>query len=133
MFTHKIQFTLVLGLGVVLGGLATLFVLYDRTGRRVVHKVQDIVGLSEDIGSRYSYGHVGVHPVSWRAVRSPTHAEWNVRAGFDVKLVAEGLDYPVNLVFVPKSGPEPDSPIFYVNELHGKIKYVGRDGLVRTY
>jgi len=56
-----------------------------------------------------------------------------VRPGFDVKLVAEGLDYPVNLVFVPRSGPDPDSPVFYLNELHGKIKYVGRDGHVRTY
>jgi len=124
---------LVLGLGVVSGGLAGLYILYDRTGRHTVHWVADRVGLSEHPISRYSYGYFGAHLYTWRAVRSRAHPEWNVRPGFDVKLVAEGLDYPVNLVFVPKSGPDPDSPVFYVNELHGKIKYVGRDGLVRTY
>lgn len=133
MLIHKLRFTLVLGLGFLLGGLAILFVLYDKTGRRVVQRVREIVGLSEYNAARYSYGHEAVRVDSWRAVRSPTHPEWNVRPGFDVKLVAEGLDYPVNLVFVPNRRPEPDSPVFYVNELHGKIKYVGRDGVVRTY
>jgi mono/diheme cytochrome c family protein len=56
-----------------------------------------------------------------------------VRPGFDVKLVAQGFDYPVNIAFVPHPGSDRDSPVFYVNELHGKIKYVDRQGEVHTY
>ncbi len=124
---------LAFGLGIALGGLAALGILYDRTGRHTVHWLENRVGLGENNFSRFSYGYFMPRLYTWRAVPSPAHPEWNVRPGFDVKLVAAGLDYPVNLVFAARVGPDADSPVFYVNELHGKVKYVGRDGLVRTY
>ena len=132
-FTNKIQLILVLGFGFLLGCFAGLLIFFDHTGRGAVNWLRDSVGRSEVYAPRFSYGRAFERLYSWHAVRSPTNPQWNVRPGFDLKLVAEGLDYPVNLAFVPKTGPDPDSPVFYVNELHGKIKYVGRDGLVRTY
>jgi len=69
----------------------------------------------------------------WEGVESPTNPQWKVRRGYDVVLAARGFTFPVNIAFVlePKEGP--DSPLYYVNELHGTIKYVTRDGDIRTY
>jgi glucose/arabinose dehydrogenase len=69
---------------------------------------------------------------AWEGVRSPSHPEWRVRPGYDVKLVAGGFHYPVNIVFAPpREGP--NAPLLYVNELHGTLKYVTRDGQVGVY
>lgn len=120
-------------LGLALGTSAAVAVLYDKPGRRLVQKVKEVAGLRVNNADRFSFGYTETHKDDWQAVRSPTLEQWDVRRGLDVELVAEGLDYPVNLAFVPEPGPDPDSPVFYVNELHGKVRYVGRDGTLRTY
>jgi glucose/arabinose dehydrogenase len=59
---------------------------------------------------------------------------WRVdRRGFKVEIVARGLQLPVNIAFVPNSGPNPDDPCYYVTELYGTIKVVSRDGTVSDY
>jgi len=57
---------------------------------------------------------------------------WSVRQrGFVVEPVAEGLQLPVNIAFVPNPSDEPDAPYYYVAELYGSVKVVTRAGDVR--
>ena len=47
---------------------------------------------------------------------------WWVFPGFEIELMATGLDLPVNLAFVPNPGNDPKSPLLYVTELYGQVK-----------
>ncbi len=58
---------------------------------------------------------------------------WSAPPGYVVEVVASGFQLPVNIAFVPQPGPEADAPLYYVSELYGSIKVVGRDGSVRDY
>lgn len=58
---------------------------------------------------------------------------WWVFPGFEIDLVATGLDLPVNLAFVPQPGRGPGSPLIYVTELYGQVKAVTNDLQVHTY
>ena len=58
---------------------------------------------------------------------------WLVYPGFDLELVATGLDLPVNVAFVPFSDKKPGSPFFYITELYGQVKAITYDGNVHTY
>jgi len=129
------HYALALGIaaGVALGGAATVFILYDKPGRRLVEKTYEVLGLRTNVADYFAFGYGKPVEEVFEAVKSPTVPEWNVRRGLDIEVVAEGLDYPVNMEFVPEPGDDPDSPVFYFNELHGKIKYVGRDGKVYVY
>ncbi len=53
--------------------------------------------------------------------------------GFEIDEVAGGFQLPVNIAFVPDPGPDPDDPLFYVNELYGTIKVVTNDFTVSDY
>jgi glucose/arabinose dehydrogenase len=53
--------------------------------------------------------------------------------GFTIDEVAGDFQLPVNIAFVPNPGPDPDDPLFYVNELYGTIKVVTNDFTVSTY
>lgn len=120
-------------LGLAVGAAAMTRVLYDKTGRRLVQKIQEVAGSRVNNADRFAFGYTTDHPDEWKGVKSPKNPNWEVRRGVDLVQVAAGLDYPVNLVFVAKPGSDPDSPVFYVNELHGRIRYVGRDGELHTY
>ena len=114
--------------GGLLAGLCSLWVLYDRTGKLVVNRVLSLAGrgtppaVSEE---RYR--------LDWGGVKSPTSPQWKVRQGYDVAPVSRGFTFPVNIAFVPKPESSPDAPLYYVNELHGTIKYVTRGGAIETY
>ena len=56
-----------------------------------------------------------------------------VRPGYVVETVADDLQLPVNVAFVPNPGSSPDSPLFYVTELYGSIKAFTRDGSESVY
>ena len=68
-----------------------------------------------------------------RGVRSPQHPIWAVRRGLEVKKIAGGFTFPVNIAFAETQDDAPDAPTFYISELHGKIKYLARNGSVYTY
>ncbi|HVT30895.1 MAG TPA: PQQ-dependent sugar dehydrogenase, partial [Lacipirellulaceae bacterium] len=53
--------------------------------------------------------------------------------GFVVETVADGLQLPTNIAFVPNPGPAPGDPLFYVTELYGTIKVVTNDFTVSDY
>ena len=64
----------------------------------------------------------------------PSDVPWEARQrGYEVELVASGLQLPVNLAVVPHAGSGPRAPLLYVTELYGAIKLVRRDGTVTTY
>ena len=56
-----------------------------------------------------------------------------LQPGYVIEEVAGGLQLPVNIAFVPNPGPDPDDPLFYVNELYGTIKVVTNDFTVSDY
>lgn len=59
---------------------------------------------------------------------------WTVRQrGFVVEPVADGLQLPVNIAFVPEPASGPDAPLFYVVELYGAVKVVTRGGEVHPF
>ncbi|MFC1932752.1 PQQ-dependent sugar dehydrogenase [Chloroflexota bacterium] len=58
---------------------------------------------------------------------------WWIFPGFEIEVVATGLDLPVNLAFVPNPSNEPKTPLLYVTELYGQIKVITSDGTVHTY
>jgi len=129
-----IKSVFVAGVGVAIGGAAMLYVLYQKPGERLVNRALVELGMREDLRDRYAFGLKSAFEAGdWRGVTSPTYPTWKVRPGYDVVRVADGLTYPVNLAFVANPGPEPDAPIFYVNELHGAVKYWTRSGVWQTY
>jgi len=53
--------------------------------------------------------------------------------GYVIDDVADGLQLPTNVAFVPQPGSGPADPIGYVTELYGRIKTITRDGSVSDY
>jgi len=58
---------------------------------------------------------------------------WWIFPGFELELVASGLDLPVNLAFVQKPSKNPKAPFLYVTELYGQVKVITNDLKVHTY
>jgi len=58
---------------------------------------------------------------------------WWVFPGFDIELLATGLDLPVNLAFVPNPSNDPKAPLLYVTELYGQVKVITNDWKIHTY
>jgi glucose/arabinose dehydrogenase len=56
-----------------------------------------------------------------------------LQPGYTIDEVAGGFQLPVNIAFVPNPGPDPNDPLFYVNELYGTIKVVTNDFTVSNY
>ena len=52
---------------------------------------------------------------------------WWVFPGFEIEVVASGLDLPCNIAFVPEPTEDPDDPLFYITELYGNVKVVTND------
>ena len=125
---------LLLALGLLAGAAGVFAVLYQKPGRNVINRIRVILKLRQDNMDRFGFGMMSPYEeADWQGVISPTHPEWKVRRGVDVVKVAGGFTYPVNIVFAPPAPGDPDAPYFYVNELHGAIKYVTARGSVHTY
>lgn len=58
---------------------------------------------------------------------------WWVLPGFELELMAEGLDLPVNIAFVPNPGKNPNDPLLYLTELYGQVKVIDSDFKIKTY
>ena len=58
---------------------------------------------------------------------------WWVFPGFEIEVMATGLDLPVNLAFVPNPNNDPKSPLLYVTELYGQVKAITNDWSIHTY
>ena len=60
-------------------------------------------------------------------------SDWELPAGFSLKIDAEGFDFPTAIAFVPNPGPDPKAPLYFVTELRGKVKVVTRDRSIHTF
>ena len=60
-------------------------------------------------------------------------SDWELPDGFQLRIDAEGFDYPTAIAFVPNPGPDPKSPLYFVTELRGKVKVVTRDRSIMTF
>ena len=128
-----------LGLAFAVGVAAAGALFWEKPAKRAVQRGLRMVRLVEDVRELFPHGPEVLESDEWtskvKAVGSPL---WHVRPGYDVERVATGFTYPVNIAFVPpsaKGAPQPDAgaPLFYVNELHGRVAYVTRGGAVHTY
>jgi glucose/arabinose dehydrogenase len=63
----------------------------------------------------------------------PGAGQWLIRSGYTLDVVQTGLRLPVNVAFVPNPGPDPDDPLYYINELYGSIQVVRRNGIMSTF
>jgi len=63
----------------------------------------------------------------------PQHP-WEVKQpDYVVQNVANDLQLPVDIAFVPHPGTDPGDPLLYVTELYGTIKVITRDGHESNY
>lgn len=60
-------------------------------------------------------------------------SDWELPAGYSLKIDTEGFDFPTAIAFVPNPGPDPKSPLYFVTELRGKVKVVTRDRSIHTF
>ncbi|MGH8502576.1 MAG: PQQ-dependent sugar dehydrogenase [Gammaproteobacteria bacterium] len=58
---------------------------------------------------------------------------WAVDEGFALSMDTQGYDFPTAIAFVPKPGPDPKDPLYFVTELRGKVKVVTNDRTVHTF
>jgi len=58
---------------------------------------------------------------------------WWIFPGFEIEVMATGLDLPVNLAFVPNPGNDPRAPLLYVSELYGQVIAITNDWSAHTY
>ena len=58
---------------------------------------------------------------------------WTVMPGFEIELIATGLDLPANIAFAPKPKKEKGSPLLYIGELYGQVKVLTNDGKIKLY
>ena len=59
--------------------------------------------------------------------------DWEVSPGFRIDSVASGFDYPTAIAFVPNPGSLPKDPLYFVTELHGRVKVVTNDGTISIF
>jgi glucose/arabinose dehydrogenase len=67
------------------------------------------------------------------AATSDFRDDWAVAPGFGLEVSSSGFDLPTAIAFVPRPGPGPKSPLYFVTELRGRVKVVTRDGTVQTF
>lgn len=64
-------------------------------------------------------------------------ADWKddyaVAKGFKLEIDSLGFRFPTAIAFVPNPGSSPDSPLYYVTEIRGRILVVSNDRTVRTF
>lgn len=65
-------------------------------------------------------------------IRDPA-VGWEVETGYDVRLDSGGYSLPVGITFVTDPGEEPTDPLYYVNELYGRVVVVCNDRTSETY
>lgn len=84
-------------------------------------------------GATYVGSATGYVP-DWTTLARGAPQPWRaLEPGYVVDVIADGLQMPVNIAFVPNPGTAPGDPKFYVTELYGAIKVVTNDGSVQTY
>jgi uncharacterized repeat protein (TIGR01451 family) len=92
----------------------------------------------------FSLTAVSSHPASHTQTKIPTAATitpngpitlpWDVlQPGYVIEVAATGFQLPIHIAFVPNPGTDPGDPLYYVTELHGKIKVVTVDSTVHEY
>ena len=60
-------------------------------------------------------------------------SNWWVFPGFELEVMATGLDLPVNLAFLPDPSDDANAPLLYVTELYGQVKAITNDRTIHTY
>ncbi|MDA0347754.1 MAG: PQQ-dependent sugar dehydrogenase [Verrucomicrobia bacterium] len=64
-------------------------------------------------------------------------ADWKddyaVAEGFRLEIDSQGYRFPTAIAFVPNPGTNPDSPLYFVTEIRGRLMVVSNDRTVRTF
>ncbi len=123
---------LILFSGVAIGVTAGVLAFYTKPAVSRIDSVKRRLGF-ESYWGKFTQRFDAYKASDWPGVTSPTSPIWKVRRGYDVQLVKKGFTFPVNISFYEGQADGEDAPLFYVNELHGTIKYVARDGSIHIY
>ena len=65
-------------------------------------------------------------PYDWKS-------DWAVESGFSITPDSAGYNFPTAIAFVPKPGPAPQDPLYFVTEIRGTVKVVTNDRSVYTF
>jgi Glucose / Sorbosone dehydrogenase len=60
-------------------------------------------------------------------------SDWALADGFIIRRDAQGFRFPTSIAFVPRPGPGPKDPLYFVAELGGTIKVVTNDRTVSDF
>ena len=60
-------------------------------------------------------------------------SEWGTKEGLALSRDTDGYQLPTAIAFVPRPGPGPKDPLYFVTELRGKVKVVTNDRSVYTF
>ncbi|MDA1066654.1 MAG: PQQ-dependent sugar dehydrogenase [Verrucomicrobia bacterium] len=65
------------------------------------------------------------------------HADWRndyeVAKGFRLDVDAQGFKFPTSIAVVPNPGDTPNSPLYFVTEIRGRVRVVTRNRSVYTF
>jgi hypothetical protein len=60
-------------------------------------------------------------------------SDWALAEGFTLRRDAQGFRFPTAIAFVPRPGPGPKDPLYFVTEIGGTIKVVTNDRTVSNF
>lgn len=67
------------------------------------------------------------------ASKKDWRGDWTVTPGLIIERDASGFTLPTSITFVPRPGPGPRDPLYFVTELRGTVKVVTNDRSVHTF
>ena len=62
--------------------------------------------------------------------RADWRDDYEVEDGFQLDVDAQGFEFPTSIAFVQEPGNLPDSPLYFVTEIRGRVKVVTNDQAV---
>jgi hypothetical protein len=72
-------------------------------------------------------------PAGLRAQVTDSRSDWEVRPGFALDIDTDNYVYPSAIAFVPRPGPGPKDPLYFVTELGGTVRVVTNDRSIYTF
>ena len=67
------------------------------------------------------------------AIQADWRDDYEVAEGFRLDVDADNFRFPTSIAVVPNPGESPDSPLYYVTEIRGRVRVVTKNRSVHTF
>jgi hypothetical protein len=71
--------------------------------------------------------------VATLAIQADWRDDYEVAEGFRLDVDADNFRFPTSIAVVPNPGESPDSPLYYVTEIRGRVRVVTKNRSVHTF